>query len=175
MTTEDARERIDRARSPELVSAYQALRDVVFARDSLIPYPMKRELFTISSIAGGCTHCQAHGGYSLHEEGVDDARIQALWDFEQSPLMTDAERAAFRFARDAGLAPNATTAQHYADLRAHYSEEEIAEILAVISMGGWLNRWHDSLATVTDERSASWADEVLSPTGWERGRHAPRR
>lgn len=58
MTSEpmqDGRERIERARRPELVSAYQTLRDVVFARDSLIPYQLKRELFTISSIPAGRT------------------------------------------------------------------------------------------------------------------------
>ena len=169
----EGRERIEQARRPALVSAFRELRDVVFARDSAIPYQLKREVFTIASIAAGCTHCQAHGGYSLHEEGVDGARVQALWAFERSPLMSDAERVAFRFARDASLTPNATTADHHAALRQHYSDAEIAEMLAVISLAGWLNRWNDSLATVTDEKSASWAEEHLAPVGWERGRHAP--
>ncbi len=171
--TYEGRERIEQARRPELLSAFRALRDQVLSRDASIAYQLKREIFTISSIAAGCTHCQAHGGYSLHEEGVDDERIQALWDFERSPLVNDAERAAYRFARDSSLAPNATTAQHHADLREHYSDAQIAEMLSVVSLAGWLNRWNDSLATITDEKSASWADEHLSPVGWERGRHAP--
>jgi len=117
MTTQiqyEHRDAIEQARRPEVAAAFRALRDAVLSRDSLIPYPMKREIFTISSIAAGCTHCQAHGSYSLHEEGVDDARIQALWDFERSPLFSDGERAAYRFGRDASLAPNATTPEHHA-------------------------------------------------------------
>ncbi|MEX2375568.1 MAG: carboxymuconolactone decarboxylase family protein [Dehalococcoidia bacterium] len=163
---------IEQARPPELIEAVSQLRDVVFSRDSSVPYSLKREIFTISSIAAGCTHCQAHGSYSLHREGLDDARIHALWDFARSPLFEESERAAFRFARDASLAPNATTAEHHAALREHYSDAEIAELLSVISLAGWLNRWNDSLATVTDEESASWAEEHLSAVGWERGRHA---
>ena len=48
-----------------------------------------------------------------------------MWEFEQSPLFSDAERAALRLARDMGQVPNAVTAQHFDDLREYFDEEQI--------------------------------------------------
>ena len=34
-----------------------------------------------------------------------------------------------------------------------------------------MNRYNDSLATVTDQESVDWASEHLSPLGWDIGKH----
>ena len=49
----------------------------------------------------------------------------------------------------------------------HFSEIQVIEILAVIAVGGYLNRWNDTIATVTDTESIDFANEVLRPVGWE--------
>ena len=38
-------------------------------------------------------------------------------------------------------------------------------------MAGFMNRYNDSLATVTDEESATWAMANLGPLGWDIGKH----
>ncbi len=137
-----------------------------------IPSQLKGEVFTIASLSSGCRHCQAHGAYGLHVGGTPVARIQALWDFERSSEFSDAERAALRLARDAGLVPNAVSAGHYEELRTHFSDEQIKEILAVIALTGFLNRYSDTLAVVTDQESLDWAMQYLAPLGWQLGKHA---
>jgi alkylhydroperoxidase family enzyme len=54
-------------------------------------------------------------------------------------LFSDAERAALRLARDSAV-PNATTPAHFEDLRRHYSERQIIDLVAAISLFGFLNR-----------------------------------
>ncbi len=128
-------------------------------------------VFTVASLAAGCRHCQAHGSYALHNFGASDEKIAALWDFESSDLFDDRDRAALRFALAAGVTPNAVGPEHHADLRAHFSDPEVRTLLGVVSLGGFMNRYNDSLGTVTDAESSDWAARVLGPLGWEIGKH----
>lgn len=132
---------------------------------------LKQEAFMLLSLASGCRHCQAHGGYGLHMAGVSPERIQALWNFERSDEFSEAERAVYNFALAAGAQPNATTSAHFEALRSHYSDAQITELLAVVAISGFLNRYSDTLAVVTDQESVDWATEVLGPVGWSKGKH----
>jgi alkylhydroperoxidase family enzyme len=136
-----------------------------------LPRQLKQEAFTLLSLASGCRHCQAHGGYGLHLAGVPVERIQALWDFERSDQFSEKERAVYYFALAAGASPNAVTPAHYAELRKHYSDQQVTELLAVVAMSGFLNRYSDTLAVVTDQESVDWASQVLGPVGWSQGKH----
>jgi alkylhydroperoxidase family enzyme len=126
----------------------------------------------MASVAGGCQHCQAHGAYTLHLMGVDADRIRDIWTFEQSADFSAAEKAALRLARDGAQVPNMVEPGHFAELRSHYSDRQIVEMLAVISLAGWYNRWNNSIATVTDRESVEWAEANLKVVGWELGKHA---
>lgn len=156
---------------PELMQAFQPLIELIMVSPSNLFRQLRSELFTMASIAGGCQHCQAHGAYTLHMMGVDSDRIRDIWTFENSEYFTEAERAALRLARDAAVVPNAVGPEHFADLRNHYSDRQIVEMLAVISLAGWFNRWNNSIATVTDQESVDWADANLKSVGWELGKH----
>jgi alkylhydroperoxidase family enzyme len=157
---------------PELAAAFQPLIELVMVAPNNIPRQLRSELFTMASIAGGCQHCQAHGAYTLHLMGVDPERIRDIWSFEQSAAFSPGERAALRLARDGAMVPNAVGPEHFADLRAHYSDRQIVEMLAVISLAGWYNRWNNSIATVTDQESIDWAEDALKGVGWTLGKHA---
>ena len=43
--------------------------------------------------------------------------------------------------------------------------------IGVVALAGFLNRWNDSLATVTDAEAADWAAEHLSEVGWSLAKH----
>jgi alkylhydroperoxidase family enzyme len=103
--------------------------------------------------------------------GVDEARLAALWDFRSSPLFSAKERIALEFALAAAAQPNAVTDELFAELRRHWSEEEIVEILGVVAMFGFLNRWNDSMATPLEPVAAAIGDEILSSRGWTAGKH----
>ena len=132
---------------------------------------LKQFVFTAASLASGCRHCQSHGSYHLHKIGVPDEKIQAMWTYQTSSLFSEAERAALDLAFAAGVAPNAVEPENYTELRKHYTDVQIIELLAVIAIGGFLNRWNDTIATVTDQESIDYANKTLGPVGWEPGKH----
>jgi alkylhydroperoxidase family enzyme len=164
------RNEIEEARAPEVQHAFRALQDAI-AQTATIARELRGMIFVVSSLSSGCRHCQSHGAYGLARSGVPVEKIRALLEYETSPLFSEAERAALRFASAAGQAPNAVTPEHHADLRRHFTDAEIAQILVQLCVGGWLNRWNDSLATVTDEESRDWAMANLASVGWDIGKH----
>lgn len=170
-TKYEDRQNLEFFRWPELLERFQSLVELVMIAPGNLSRQLRSELFTMASIAGGCQHCQAHGAYTLHMMGVDADRIRDIWTFEDSPQFPEAERAALRLARDGALVPNLVQPGHFAELRRHYSDRQIVEMLAVISLAGWYNRWNNSIATVTDRESAEWAAANLEAVGWNLGKH----
>ena len=61
------------------------------------------------------------------------------------------ERAAIRVAHLSGLQPNAVEDCHFEALKQHYTGDEIAELVAVIALFGFLNRWNDTIRTDIEE------------------------
>jgi uncharacterized peroxidase-related enzyme len=134
---------------------------------------LKQLVAYVASATTGCRYCQAHTAQSADMVGVDEAKLDAAFEFDTSTLFSDAERIALRLARDAALVPNNVTDEHFDELRRHYSEEQIAEIVGVIALFGWLNRWNDTMATTLESSPLGWASEHLSAEVWDAGKHAP--
>lgn len=169
MSEYENRHHIELAIRPEVWDAFSKLNKVTM--DNELGAQLTLEVFTVASQGAGCRHCQAHGAYGLADMGVEADRIRDLWSFESSNYFSPADRAALRFALAAAKAPNEVTPAHHRELREHYSDRQIADILAVICVAGWLNRWNDSLATVTDQESVDWAEDNLKSVGWSIGKH----
>ena len=160
--------------------------DGYFSADRALTAEQKWQIFFVQQLAAGCPHCQVHGAYGIYYEIEDEYpdgkiplndrpaivnRIRALIDFERSDLFTAAEKAAFRFARDGGRLPGRTTAAHIEELRRHYSDREIQEIMATLTTGAWLASCMQSQVTVTERESMAWALRNLTPAGWKPGSH----
>lgn len=171
MTTYENRQDFELEHWPELRAMVNDLANLVYSERG-IKKDFKSMLFTMASLSSGCTHCQSHGAFTLNRMGVETDRIQAIWEYETSDLFSEAERAALDLVRAAAQSPNATRPEHFEALRKHYTNEQIIEILAVNCLAGWLNRWNDTIATVTDQESVDWATENLTEVGWSAGKHA---
>jgi len=169
MSEYENRHHIELAIRPEVWDAFSKLNKVTMI-NALGPR-LTLEVFTVASQGAGCLHCQAHGAFGLADAGIEADRIRELWSFETSDRFSAADRAALRFALAAAKAPNEVTPEHHRALREHYSDRQIADILAIVCVAGWLNRWNDSLATVTDQESVDWAEANLKSVGWSIGKH----
>ena len=158
------------ARRPETV---RTLSDLITAiwRTGTVPKGLKPLLAMVASRAAGCRYCQAHEAVDARMREVPDDKIAAIWEFETSSLYDDAERAALRFARDASLVPNAVTAAHFEELRRHWDDGQIVELLSVVALFGFLNRWNDTMATDLEEIPAAFASATLG-SSWEPGKHS---
>ena len=110
---------------------------------------------------GGQAHTAAHAANA----GVTDEKIAKVWEFETSDLFSAAERAALRVAMCAAQTPNAVTEALFADLRSHNSEQQIIQIVASISLFGFLNRWNDTMATTLEAQPAACASTHLHSSG----------
>lgn len=158
------------ARVPGLLPAFQQLAATIFMND-LIPPDLVQLVAHVTSTAAGCRYCQAHTGHSAERLGVSEEKLAEVWSFETSAHFDDAERAALRIAVGAGAVPNAVTDADMAAARQHWSDDQLAAIVAVCSLFGYLNRWNDSLATDLEPSPTAFGDRVLSARGWDAGNH----
>jgi uncharacterized peroxidase-related enzyme len=157
------------ARRPEILRAFAALAGAV--RKGTVSPELKQLVAHISSTAAGCRYCQAHTADSAARIGVPLAKLEAAWNFESDNRFDEKERAALRLARDASVVPNEVTKDHFEDLRKYFSDDEIVELVAVISLFGWLNRWNDTMATELESEPLNFASKHLASRGWQAGKH----
>lgn len=157
---------------PDIMSAFTKLNGVVMGPGQ-VDEGLKRMIASVVSNAAGCRYCQAHTTHSAEDRaGVPAEKIAALFEFEQSDLFDEAERAALRVALGAGLVPNEVTDEQMADLRRHFDVAQCVEIIGVIAVFGFLNRWNDTIGTELEQSPLAYAQERLAEGGWEVGRHA---
>ncbi len=52
-----------------------------------------------------------------------------------------------------------------------WSDGQIVEIVAMIALFGFLNRWNDTLATPLEDEALALGEKYLAPHGWDAGRH----
>jgi uncharacterized peroxidase-related enzyme len=161
-------------RRPEIAKAFIALNQAVMRPDHGVSSGLKRLVGYVASLAAGCRYCQAHTALAAERFGVSEDKLAALWDYRSSPLYDDAERAALDFAAAAAAVPNAVDAGIAANLRRHWDDGQIVEILGVVALFGFLNRWNDSMATQLEPPAAQAAQRQLGSLGWEPGKHQPR-
>lgn len=155
---------------PELLQAFAGIGGTVLAGGEL-ETELKQLIAFVVSNAAGCRYCQAHTSHSAERAGASEEKIQAAFEFESSDLFSEAERAALRVALHAGMNPNAVEPEHMKTLQQHFSDKQCVEIVAVISMFGFLNRWNDTMATTLEETPRSFASNKLAQSGWDVSKH----
>ena len=68
--------------------------------------------------------------------------------------------------------PNAVTDADFAELKKHYGEPQIVDIVAVIALFGFLNRFNDTMATELESSPIEAGKRYLAERGWTAGKHA---
>ncbi|MFN3472688.1 MAG: carboxymuconolactone decarboxylase family protein [Blastomonas sp.] len=126
----------------------------------------------LASMAAGCQYCSAHTASNAAASGAPVEKIAAIWDYERSDLFSAAERAALSFAVLAGQSPSGVTDETMAQLAEHFDEEQIVELLSVVALYGFFNRWNDSLATTLEETPRRFGETYLAGHGWSLGNHS---
>ncbi len=161
------------ARRPEIVKGFIALRRAVLDPASgTVPAELKNLCAHLASRTHGCMYCQAHALQGAGRAGAEQARLEAVWEFRTSDLFSEPEKAALDFSVKAASVPNGVADEDVERMRKHWDEGQIVEILAAVSLYGFLNRFNDSMATPLEEGSAAFAEETIGEQGWTRGKHA---
>jgi uncharacterized peroxidase-related enzyme len=154
-------------RRPKLAKALAQLTAAIWDPEGKVDRGLKRLIAHVASRAAGCQYCMAHtAGF-----GIEDRKLAAVWDYETSPLFSATERAALDLAVAGASVPNAVADEMFANLRKHWDEEQIVEIIGAIATFGFLNRWNDTLATPLEDEPIAVGEKFLASHGWSPGKH----
>lgn len=178
------------AHMPQLPMAFMMLTSVVFGADlktlmaafadsvphqgeaeANLPPSLVQLIAFAGSVASGCRYCQAHTSHSAHRLGESEDKLAHVLEYETHPEFSAAERAVVALALAAGRVPNEAEASHFDALKAHFSDRQIVQIVAVIAMFGFLNRWNDTMATELETSPVTFAERALAVLDWSRGKH----
>jgi len=138
------------AHKPDMFKAVGGMVRAVYQAGS-VPLDLKKLVAVMTSSAAGCQYCEAHTQHGAMNEGIAAEKLAAIWEYQSSDLFTEAERAALDVARTAAFSPNETTDENFAKLKAFYTDEQIVELVGVIAMFGFLNRWNSTIATELEQ------------------------
>ena len=158
-------------RKPKLVQAFAQLNAAVMDPTGEVDLGLRRLIGHVASKAGGCLYCQAHTLLGAQNFGVSAEKLAAVWTYASSPLFDAKERAALDFALAAASQPNAMTDELFAATQVHWSDAQIVEILGVVAMFGFLNRWNDTMATPLEAVPDAVAAKAVG-AAWSAGKHA---
>jgi len=160
------------AHRPEILRGFVQLAAAINGPSSTIDPQLRNLVSQMASRAAGCGYCMAHTAHTAGRVGIPDVKEEALWEYETSPLFTAGERAALRVAQGAAQAPNAVTDEDFNELKRYYSDTQIVDIIAVIALFGFLNRFNDTMATELESSPIEAGRRFLAKKGWTVGKHA---
>jgi alkylhydroperoxidase family enzyme len=158
-------------RVPAMVRGFGELTRAVMDPAGTVDLGFMRLIAHFASRAAGCQYCEAHSLVAAEIHGISREKLAALWEYQKSPLYSEAEKAALDFALAAGSVPNAVDEALMARMKAHWTEDQIVRILGAVCLYGFLNRWNDSMATDLEEAPRKMGEEVLARGGWTGGKH----
>ena len=160
-------------RRPAIAKAFIGLNMAVMQNNGRVTSDLKRLIGYLASLTAGCQYCQAHTIRAAERYGAAEDKLQHVWDYRSHPAFSEAERAALDFAVAASVVPNGVDDSIAENLRAHWDEGEIVEILGVIALFGYLNRWNDSMGTTLEAPAQASGQQFLDKKGWTGGKHIP--
>jgi len=113
----------------------------------------------------------AHAIRAAERYGESEEKMKAVLQYRTSDLFSEGERVALDFAVAAASTPNQVSAEISTKLGEHWDDGEVVEILGVIALFGYLNRWNDSMGTVLEAPAVESGKSLIEPGKWERGKH----
>ena len=158
-------------RRPDISRAFIQLNKAVMTNTGRVTSSLKRLIGWVSSNAAGCRYCQAHAILAAKRYDTCPEKLEHIWEYRTNDAFTEAERIALDFALSASQVPNTVSPRITEKLRLYWNDEEIVEILGVISLFGYLNRWNNAMATTLEPEAEDCAKQYLSKYGWNKGRH----
>ena len=158
-------------RRPAISKAFINLNKAVMANEGRVTSALKRMIAWVSSNATGCRYCQAHAIRAAERYGAAQEQLDNIWEYKTHAAFSEAERAALDFSLAASMVPNAVDTKIKETLYKYWNEGEIVEMLGVISLFGYLNRWNDSMGTSLEEDAIDSGNKFLRKNGFEVGKH----
>lgn len=158
-------------RRPRIAKAFIELNMAVMENNGRVSSALKRLIAYVSSYATGCQYCQAHTIRAAERYGAENEQLEHIWEYQSHVAFSPPERVALDLAIAASAVPNAVTRDLQEKVKTFWDDGEIVEIMGVIALFGYLNRWNDSMATELESGAKESGDFWLLESGWTGGKH----
>ena len=158
-------------RKPKLAKAFVQIQRAIWDPNSKVDRGLKRLVAHVASCTADDVYSMAHTASGALHFGINAEKLAAVRDYKKSPQFSAAERAAFDLAVAASSNPNAVTDATFVELRRHWNEDEIVELVGVIAVAGFLARWNLTMATPIEPEPNEVGEKYLAPLGWCAGQH----
>jgi alkylhydroperoxidase family enzyme len=158
-------------RKPKLAKAFVQLQRAIWEPESKVDRGFKRLVAHVASRAAADPYSMAHTASGALHFGIAEEKLLATKDFRTSTLFTPAEKSALDLAVAAAAGGDAVTDLMFLEVRKHWTEEQIVEIVGVISVAGFLSRWNGMMATPIEDEPNEVGAKYLAPLGWSAGAH----
>jgi AhpD family alkylhydroperoxidase len=133
------------ARSPKLFLGVALPYGMIDRKSSPID-PVLRSLVTVRvSQLNGCRFCVDLNSATLLRRGVDLEKVNALDNWQQSPLFTDTERIALAYAEAVTLRSSAIDDGLIQQLKSHFDEDAVVELTALIGFQNLSSKFNSAL------------------------------
>jgi alkylhydroperoxidase family enzyme len=152
------------ARKPGLLPAVLGLVQATLRGDGLLEPRLRFLVAAEACRAACCPYSSVHVAHAAWHAGVSWAQLDALPRYAASELFSPRERAALAIAGAGGTLPVGDAQPSFAAARAHFSDDEIIEIVSVVALFGWFNRWNSLMRSALEDVPA----EALRHVGWLR-------
>ena len=134
------------AHRPEVLKNFPPLYTAVVGPGS-VARRVKVLVYLACSYANTCPFCVSSNLPGARKAGVTEDEIRAIEAGNDEPF-PPAERAAIAYARE--LTKTAHAESTSAELRAHYTDEQIVEITLVIGISNLTNRFNNGLSILPE-------------------------
>lgn len=122
----------------------------------ILPVALKEMCRVLISMKHGCGYCSTVKSRVAYENGLTEEKLLATMEFETSPLFDPREKAALRFATLFKSGDDAIDSDEvYADLKKHFSEEEIIELALLCGETDGIGKFARSLRMRTWEEACT--------------------
>ena len=156
---------------PRIAYAFIEMNKAVMENQGRVTSPLKRMIGYLCSHTAGCEYCEAHTIRAAERYGAEAEQLENIWSYRTHPAFSAAERAALDLSIAAAQIPNAVTDAVAERAREFWTEGEIVEMMGVIALFGYLNRWNDSMGTEAEPGARESGLKWLQKTDWSGEKH----
>jgi uncharacterized peroxidase-related enzyme len=110
-----------------------------------VPQALKELCIVLVSTINSTPYCLASHTALAKRHGVDEAILKSVLDYRSDDRLSAAEKAALAVAESITREPSGLPEPLWKDLRAHFNDEQIVEIVCSIGLFNYFNRVNNLL------------------------------
>ena len=131
----------------------------------ILPVPLKEAVRVLISMKHQCGYCSTVRSNIAKARGLTEEKLLATMEFETSALFDEREKAALRFATLFKSGDDAIDSDEvYADLKRHFSEEEIIELGMLCAQTDGVGKLVKSLDVISWEEACALNPKLMHTT-----------